>query len=154
MDAARSTGDQWWTGPNIVRIHHVQTSADSTLQLAEQVRRICDTESFGTEFKSECMSAERGRAVTKLETETEKLDVGYAAPVLWIDDVSPEIPDSRHTAESRMKSMRNKFARESGDYETYYRAAMEKHFSEGYARRLTPEEIQRSPTVETHQFYL
>jgi hypothetical protein len=92
------------------------------------------------------MSAEHRRAVTKLETETEKLDVGYAAPVLWIDDVPPEIPDSRRTVESRMKSMRNKFARESGDYETYYRAPMEKIFSEGYARRLTPEEIQQSPT--------
>ncbi|XP_046459823.1 uncharacterized protein LOC124206177 [Daphnia pulex] len=133
-------------GPDIVRIHHVQTSADSTLQLAEQVKRFCDTESFGTEFQSECMTAEHRRAVTKLEAETEKLDVGYAAPVLWIDDIPPEIPDSRRTAESRMKSIRNKFARESGDYETYYRAAMEKNFSEGYARRLTPEEIQQRPT--------
>ena len=133
-------------GHDIARIHRVQTSADSTLQLVEQFRRFCDTESFGTEFQSECMSAEHWRAVTKLEAETEKLDVGYAAPVLWVDDVPPEIPDSRRTAESRMKSMRNKFARESGDYETYYRAAMEKNFSEGYARRLTPEEIQQRPT--------
>ncbi|XP_045034560.1 uncharacterized protein LOC123475636 [Daphnia magna] len=133
-------------GPDIVRIHHVQTSADPTLQLAEQVRRFCDTESYGTEFKSECMSAEHQRAVTKLETETEKLSVGYAAPVLWIDDAPPEIPDSRRTAETRLKSLRNKFARNPGDYEAYYRAAMEKNFREGYARRLTPEEIQRSPS--------
>ncbi|KAI9551306.1 hypothetical protein GHT06_002506 [Daphnia sinensis] len=120
--------------------------SDPTLQLAEQVRRFCDTESYGTEFKSECMSAEHQRAVTKLETETEKLSVGYAAPVLWIDDAPPEFPDSRRTAETRLKSLRNKFARNPGDYEAYYRAAMEKNFSEGYARRLTPEEIQRSPS--------
>ena len=83
---------------SIARVHHVITDADINLQLVEQVRRFCDTESFGTEFKSECMSAANHRAVTKLGSETEKLGVGYATPVLWIDDVPPEIPDSRHTA--------------------------------------------------------
>lgn len=97
--------EQWRPcGPDIVQIHHVQTSADSTLQLAEQVQRFCDTESFDAELKSNvCGHNTRGQ-----------LSVGYTAPVLWIDDVLPEIPDSNRTAESRLKSLKNKFARDSG----------------------------------------
>lgn len=102
MDAAGSSGNH--NGTDIVRIdQHVQASADCTFILAEQVRRFCDTESFGTEFKSECISAEHQRVVTKLETETEKLSVGYAAPVLWIDDVTPEIPDNRRTTQTKIE---------------------------------------------------
>jgi hypothetical protein len=41
--------------------------------------------------------------VTKFETETEKLSVGYAAPVLWIDDVPPEIPDNRRTTQTKIE---------------------------------------------------
>jgi hypothetical protein len=60
-------------GTDIVSIdQHVQASADSTFILAEQVRRFFDAESFGTEFKSECISAEHQRVMTKLDTETEK----------------------------------------------------------------------------------
>ncbi|XP_045030437.1 uncharacterized protein LOC123472631 [Daphnia magna] len=133
-------------GSSIARVHHVITDADINLQLVEQVRRFCDTESFGTEFKADCMSAANQKAVTKLESETEKLSVGYAAPVLWIDDDPPEIPDSRHTAEMRLKSLLNKFTRGPADYENFYRAAMEKNFTEGYARRLSSEEIQQKPS--------
>jgi hypothetical protein len=130
----------------ITRVHHVIADADINLQLVEQVRRFCDTESFGTEFKTECMSAANQQAVTHLESETEKLSVGYAAPVLWIDGVPPDIPDSRHTAEMRVKSLRNKFARGPADYKTFYRAVMEKNSTEGYARRLSAEEIKQRPS--------
>ena len=83
------------------------------------------------------MSAANQRAVTKLKLETEKLSVGYAAPVLWIDDVPFEIPDISHTAEMRLKSLLNKFARGPADYETSYRTAMEYNFTERYARRVS-----------------
>ncbi|KAI9562447.1 hypothetical protein GHT06_009880 [Daphnia sinensis] len=133
-------------GSNIARVHHVFADADISVQLVEQVRRFCDTESFGTEFKAECMSVANQRAVTRLEAEMEKLSIGYAAPVLWIDDVPPEIPESRHTAEIRLKSLLNKFARGPADYEVYYRASMAKNFTEWYAQRLSVEEIQQRPT--------
>jgi hypothetical protein len=102
MDAAGSSGNH--NGTDIVRIdQHVQASADCTFILVKQVRRFCDTESFGTEFKSDCISAEHQRVVTKFETETEKLSVGYAAPVLWIDDVPPEIPDNHRTTQTKIE---------------------------------------------------
>jgi hypothetical protein len=51
---------------------------------------------------------------------------GHASPVLWIDDVPPEIPDNRHTAEMWLKSLLNKFATGPADNETFYRAAMDR----------------------------
>ena len=45
----------------------------------------------------------------------------------------------------RLKSLLNKFARGPADY-TFYRAAMEKNFTEGYARRVPSKEIQQKPS--------
>ena len=38
------------------------------------------------------MSSETRRAAMKLESELEKLFIGYAAPVLWKDGTPPEFP--------------------------------------------------------------
>lgn len=67
---------------NAARVHRVLTSTDADLQLVEQLRRFCDTESFGTEFQADGMSSENRRAVMKLESEIEKLPLGYVATVL------------------------------------------------------------------------
>ncbi|KAI9565123.1 hypothetical protein GHT06_008892 [Daphnia sinensis] len=125
----------------------VETSDGSSIARVHHVRRFCDTESSSTKFKAECMSVANQRAVTRLGAEMEKLSIGYAAPVLWIDDVPPEIPDSRHTAETRCKSLLNKFAWGPADYEVYYRAAIAKNFTEGYAQRLSAKEITQRPTT-------
>ena len=128
------------------RVHRICTTSDITSQLIDQVKRFCDTEAFGTEFKGDGISIENRRAITKLEAETERLDVGYAAPVLWIGGEPPEIPDNRRVAETRLQSLQKKFSRSGPEYELHYRAAMEKSFHEGYARRLSPDEIRQYPT--------
>ncbi|KZS19521.1 Uncharacterized protein APZ42_014015 [Daphnia magna] len=114
-------------------------------RLVEQVRRFCDTESFGTEFQVDGMSSETRRAVMKMISELEKLPIGYAAPVLWKDGIPPDIPDSRCTAETRLVSLKNRFSR-NPEYERFYHAAIEKNFMEGYARRVPPEEVAERPT--------
>jgi hypothetical protein len=127
------------------RVHRVLTSTDVNQQLVEQVKRFCDTESFGTEFQADGMSSETRKAVMKLELELEKLPTGYAAPVLWKDGNPPDIPDSRRTAETRLIGLKNRFRR-NPEYEEFYRAAMDKNFKEGYARRVPPEEVAEKPT--------
>ncbi|KZR98256.1 Uncharacterized protein APZ42_006409, partial [Daphnia magna] len=107
-----------------------------TAELVEQLRRFCDTESFGTEYQGAGMSTDDRRAVDKLDAETKKLDVGYQAPILWKDEEPPLLPDNRSVADSRLRPLLNKFARDPA-YETHYRESMAKNFAEGYARRLS-----------------
>jgi hypothetical protein len=130
---------------NPARVHRMITSSDVNQQLVEQVRRFCDTESFGTEFQADGMSSETRRAVMKLESELEKLPIGYAAPVLWKDGTPPVIPDSLRTAETRLMSLKNRFSR-NPEYEKFYRTATEKNFKKGYAQRVSPEEVTEWPT--------
>ncbi|XP_045030400.1 uncharacterized protein LOC123477414 [Daphnia magna] len=132
-------------GWNAARIHRVCASTDITAQLVAQLKRFCDTEAFGTEFRGDGMSTVNRKAVEKLETETVRLEKGYAAPVLWLDGTPPNISDSRRMAENRLQSLCNKFKRIPG-YEQHYRAAMNKKFTEGYAHRLSAGEVQQQPT--------
>ena len=145
-----------WTIQGIIDHHHDSVQAkchrvfatpDVTIecQLVEQLRRFCDTESFGTEHQGEGMSAADRQAVEKLEQETQKLEVGYQAPVLWRDGAPPSLLDNRSVAESRLRSLINKFAK-NPTHEEYYRRAMGKNFIEGYARRLSAAELEARPT--------
>jgi hypothetical protein len=110
----------------------------------EQVKRFSDTESLRTEFQADGMSSETRRAVMKLESELEKLLTGYAELVLCKDGIPPDIPDSLLTAETRLMSLKNRFSW-NPEYERFYRAAMEKNFKEGYARRGPLKEIAERP---------
>ncbi|XP_045027086.1 uncharacterized protein LOC123470616 [Daphnia magna] len=114
-------------------------------ELVEQLRRFCDTESFGTEYQGAGMSTDDRRAVDKLDAETKKLDVGYQAPILWKDEEPPLLPDNRSVADSRLRPLLNKLARDPA-YETHYRESMAKNFAEGYARRLSATEVEERPT--------
>ena len=97
-------------------VHLSEEVRGENQQLVEQVRRFCDTESFGTEFQADGMSSETRRAVMKLESELE----------------------------TRLMSLKNRFSR-NPEYEEFYRAAMEKN-KEGYARRVPSEEVAERPT--------
>ncbi len=44
------------------RIHQICASTDITAQLVTQLKRFCDTESFGTEFQGDGMSTENRKA--------------------------------------------------------------------------------------------
>jgi len=92
-------------------------STDVTSALLEQVRRFADTESFGTEYQDPAISIEDKKAVEMLETKTKKLEVGYQAPVLWKDGTPPILPDNRIVAETRLRSLQNKFTKCGGAYE-------------------------------------
>jgi hypothetical protein len=65
------------------RVHQALASTDIGVQLQDQMRRFCDTESFGTEHHAECISPANKEAIELLERYTIKLPVGYEVPVLW-----------------------------------------------------------------------
>ena len=121
-------------------------STDVTPALLEQVRRFADTESFGTECQDPAISIEDKKAVEMLEAKTKKLEVGYQAPVLWKDGTPPILPDNRVVAETRLRGLQSKFTKCGAAYEAQYRKSMEKYFTEGYARRLTEEDLRLRPT--------
>ncbi len=91
------------------------------------------------------MSTEDRRAVSRLDAETKKLDVGYQAPILWKDEEPPLMSDNRSVADSGIRPLLNKFARDPA-YEKHYRESMAKNFAEGYARRLSTTEVEERPT--------
>lgn len=126
-----------------IRIHQALVTTDLNDQLVDQLRRFCDTDKFGSETATPCMSEEDRRAVDMIEKGIEKLDIGYRAPVLWKRGAPPVLPDNKVIAEQRLRSLLNKFRR-SSEYEEHYRRAMEKNFEEGYAHRLKPEESDTS----------
>ncbi|XP_032782640.2 uncharacterized protein LOC116920627 [Daphnia magna] len=125
-----------------VRVHQALASTDIGCQLLDQMRRFCDTETFGTEYQIDCISPENKAASEFLDRATTRLDIGYEAPILWKDGVRPVLPDNRSLAESRLQCLINKFRKTAPEqrYEFYYRKAMQKNFDEGYACRLSPEE--------------
>lgn len=134
--------------PSAATVHLAHSTTDFGPELIAEMRRFCDTESFGTEYEKEAMSQSDRAAVEMLERGLKKLPdgQGYEAPVLWIDGERPteeQLPSNRPLAEHRLQSLLAKFRRESPDYEKKYRAAMQKNFDQGFSRRLTAEEIQQ-----------
>ncbi|XP_046450173.1 uncharacterized protein LOC124198385 [Daphnia pulex] len=114
------------------RVHQALASTDIGVQLLDQMRRFCDTESFGTEHHAECISPANKEAIELMERYTIKLPVGYEVPVLWKGGVPPLLPDNRSLAEARLQGTKN--------------------FDEGYARRLTPEEAAAQPAYYLPHF--
>lgn len=115
-----------------------ETANDVGPELIAAMRAFCDTESFGTEHQVDCMSPENRRALSLLDSQTKKLTIGYEVPILWREG-EPSLPNNWVLAESRNRSLRNRFQRDPG-YEREYRAAMQTNFNDGYARRLSAEE--------------
>ena len=132
--------------PSTARVHKTNATAEIGPQLLSEMRRFCDTESFGTEYQKDAMSPSDQAAVKMLEAGLKKLpDGSYEAPVLWKNgEPQPDylLPNNQKLAEHRLNSLLSKFKRESPDYEKKYRAAMQKNFDQGFARRMTEEEVQ------------
>ncbi len=63
------------------RVHQALASTDVGPQLLELMRRFCDTEMSGTEYKLDCISPTNKAATELLDRATRKLEIGYEAPV-------------------------------------------------------------------------
>ncbi|XP_059350988.1 uncharacterized protein LOC132087913 [Daphnia carinata] len=101
--------------------------------LTVQMRRFCDTEAFGTEFQTGCLSPEDNRALAIMKKKTQKLDIGYEVLIIWKEE-EPNLINNRQLAENRLKSLLKRFERNS-KFEEDYRRAMQKTFDHGYASR-------------------
>ena len=128
---------------HIAQTNHAIQQAYPDLDIA--VKRLYDTESFGTEYQTDCLSAENQRAVRMLDQGIRKLETGYEAPILWKEG-EPDLADNRALAEIRLRCLISKF-RKDPNYEKQYRVAMQKNFDNGYAIKLTAEELEEPGPV-------
>ena len=62
--------------------------------LAASMRRFCETDLFGTEHQSECVSTGNKLVIDTLEAGLRKLSTGYEAPILWKHG-EPSLQDNR-----------------------------------------------------------
>ena len=134
------------TRPSAAAIHCAHSTTDVGPQLLAEMRRFCDTESFGTEYQKDALSQSDRAAVEMLEKGLKKLPngQGYEASVLWVNGERPteeQFPSNRILAEHRLRSLLSKFRRDN-DYEKKYRAAMQKNVDQGFSRRLTEAEVK------------
>ncbi|KZS08408.1 Uncharacterized protein APZ42_027611 [Daphnia magna] len=95
------------------------------------VKRFCDTEDFGTEHRQPGIFEVNEQAIQILENGVRKLKVGYEAPITWKTG-EPSLSNNRIVAENRLESLLRWFRGDS-EFESSYRVAMEKNFTEGYA---------------------
>ena len=122
------------TGPETVQNPVRSFRAVSTVLLEDikvELRRFCDTEEFGTEFQSGCLSPDNKRALDLATKNTRKLDVGYQVPITWRVG-EPDLINNQEMASNRWRSLLRRFDKDP-DFERDYRAAMAKTFDQGYA---------------------
>jgi hypothetical protein len=104
-------------------------------QLTDVMRQFCETENFGTEYQVAGMSEDHRKAVSILDGETRKLNVGYEVPITWREG-EPNLMCNRRMADDRFKSLLRRFERDP-EFEADYRKAMQKNFEKGYASILS-----------------
>ena len=85
-------------------------------------------------------SMEDMRAVETLQRTTRLSDGRYETGLLWHKGV--RLPNNRCEAERRMCSLKRRFSRDP-DLEQRYRAVMKEYIGKGYARKLSPEEVDQ-----------
>lgn len=85
-----------------------------------------------------------------LEKGMKKLVVGYEAPVLWRKE-EPYLIDNFPLAQNRVEGLIQRFKR-APDYERKYRAAMTTNFQEGYAVRISLNQIDLGPAYNLSHF--
>ncbi|XP_057376361.1 uncharacterized protein LOC130697472 [Daphnia carinata] len=115
----------------MARTYAVFADIEGSDALAQQMRRFCDTEDFGTEHKIDCVSEIDKQAIDVLESGTRRLTIGYEVPITWKVG-EPDLPNNRPLAERRLTTLLNRF-KEDPAFEQDYRRAMERNFEKGYA---------------------
>jgi hypothetical protein len=98
------------------------------------MRRFCETEAFGTEYKKGCLSPDNQRAMALVKEKTRRLAVGYEVPIIWREG-EPDLPNNRAMAGNRYQSLLRRFQHQPV-LERDYEAAMQKTLDQGYASRV------------------
>lgn len=126
--------------PTTIRSYRIVSSLPLDA-LTIELRLFCDTEEFGTEFQSGCLSPDDKRALVLVKERTNKLGVGYQVPITWREG-EPNLINNRDMAMNRWRSLLRRFERQP-DFGKDYCSAMAKTFEQGYASVLQdPSEAQ------------
>jgi len=112
-------------------------------ELAADLKQFCEMGEFGAEYKKGHTTPANKRAMEIVDTGTRKLAIGYEAPIVWLHG-EPYLSSNRTMVENRNRSLLLRF-RKDPDYERRYRAAMEVNFRDGYAVRLSKEQLAVQP---------
>jgi hypothetical protein len=83
-----------------IRSHTIFAEGEDVDKLAQQLKRFCDIEDFGTEHQQPGVSEIDELAIQILENNPRRLEVGYEVPILWKTG-EPSLPNNRLLAESR-----------------------------------------------------
>ena len=109
---------------------------------------ILNAESYASEFSvSKQFTPEESRAVGRVEKDTKKMEIGYEVPLLGCDG-EPKKEDNYSVTKKRFVGLLRKIDLDP-DYANNYRQSMAKYISEGYARRLEPNELD-GPRFSCH----
>ena len=119
----------------------VQESLDA------EFRAFCETENFGTEFRGEGLSESEQKAEKNVNEGLRKLDVGYEAPLTWIEG-EPAFENNRKLAVHRFQDLKESF-KKNPKLEEDYRKAIKKYIDEGYASLVVDDDL-----YSDDQFYL
>jgi hypothetical protein len=76
--------------------------------LDAEFRAFCETENFGTEFRGEGLSESEQKAEKIVNEGLRKLDVGYEAPLTWIEG-EPAFENNRKLAVHRLQDLKESF---------------------------------------------
>ena len=107
------------------------------------------TESFGSACQGQpSRSIEDHRAQTILDSTTRLVDGHYEVGMLWRRD-NTSLPNNRVVAAKRLDSLKNKLSRDP-ELHAKYKGVIEGYIENGYARKLTDEEIASSSPITWH----
>jgi hypothetical protein len=115
--------------------------------LDAEFRAFCETENFGTEFRGEGLSESEQKAEKIVNEGLRKLDVGYEAPLTWIEG-EPAFENNRKLAVHRLQDLKENF-KKNPKLEEDYRKAIKKYIDEGYALLVEDDDL-----YSDDQFYL
>ena len=119
-----------------VASHSVFTSfAPEEDALLKQVKVLCDSENFGTEYKTEeNLSESEKYAVNYFETNTVKLPVGYESKPIWKPG-EPNLHNNYYQALNRFRGLQRRFNRDPKFKKDYFKA-MSKYADKNFSRRV------------------
>ena len=133
------TGSLTGLVPEHVReVMFISTLSDEKIKL--DLSDWWSTESLGTSVNQPALTPDDRKAMDILEKTTKRKGDKYEVGLLWQDE-GVQMPDNYTMACNRLKSL-ERTLRKNPERAEAYCEVMESYVQQGYARRLTPEEIE------------
>ena len=119
------------------------TTLSSELELNDNVKKFWEFGSRIAESANESGYSHKDvKCIKKLHQETKWLQGKYEEPMLWSDKVE-ELPNNFNATLQRFRSLKKRLQKDPNLCE-HYKDTMQKYIKNGYARRLSNEEIDKT----------